>query len=307
MGRRQASAIRRRSNLAGLIAVTVVAVAGGLLAMPASDSGQRDVSRDGPTPAEREASVVPRAPRNAARSRRLVWSDEFNAPAGTLPERANWSFQEGGQWGGGRELQCYTNRPENASHDGRGKLVITVRREDYPCFSNPAKYTSARIRSRGKREFRFGYIEARIKVPRGRGIWPAFWTVGNIDAWPEEGEFGVMEARGSQPAAVYQTVHGPTPTGDHWQQGDKTVGPVWSRGFHKYGVLWAPRKVTFYVDGRVTSVRSAEDIPAGAVWPFQSFPNYLILNVAVGGWAGSPGRATRFPAAMWIDYVRVYQ
>ena len=276
--------------------------------MPASDSGQGDVSRGGPRPAERDASVVPRTPRNPAHSRRLIWSDEFNARAGTLPKSANWSFQQGGKWGGGRELQCYTDRPENAEHNGRGSLVITVRREPYPCFDNPAtQYTSARIRSRDKREFRFGYIEARIKVPSGRGIWPAFWTVGNIGVWPEEGEFGVMEARGSEPAAVYQTVHGPTPSGDHWQQRDRTIGTRWSGGFHKYGVLWEPRKVTFYVDGRATSVRTAEDIPPGAVWPFQSFPNYLILNVAVGGWAGSPDRTTRFPEAMSIDYVRVYQ
>ena len=294
--------------MARLLTATALVVVGAIVVTPAPNSGQRDISRAGPRPAQREAGVGQSAPRTPERNRRLVWSDEFDAPAGTLPKSANWSFQQGGLWGGGKELQCYTDRPENAAHDGRGRLVITARRESYPCFDNPDnQYTSARIRSRDKREFRFGYIEARIKIPSGRGVWPAFWTVGNIDAWPEEGEFGIMEARGYQPQAVYQTLHGPTLTGDPWQQSHETTGPLWGRRFHRYGVLWGPRKVTFYVDGRPTSVRSASEIPADAVWPFQSFPHYLILNVAIGGWAGSPDRTTRFPRAMLIDYVRVYQ
>jgi beta-glucanase (GH16 family) len=294
--------------VAWLLAATGVAIAGTMVVLPAPESVRRDVSRAERSPVQREARVVAPPSRSPTRSRRLVWSDEFNAPAETLPNPANWSFQQGGQWGRGRELQCYTDRPANAAHDGRGSLVITVRREPYPCFDNPhSRYTSARIRSQDKREFEFGYIEARIKLPGGRGIWPAFWTVGNIGAWPEEGEFGIMEARGSEPAALYQTVHGPTPTGGHWQQGDRTGGPVWSRRFHRYGLLWEPRKVTFYIDGRVTSVRRAAKVPAGAVWPFHSFPHYLIFNVAVGGWAGSPAGAMRFPRAMRIDYVRVYQ
>jgi beta-glucanase (GH16 family) len=300
--------VRRASEAAGLLAATAVAVTGAALALPAFDSGPNDATRGGGKLAQRESSVVPSAPPTPERSRKLVWSDEFNAPAGTLPKRANWSFQQGGQWGGGRELQCYTDRRENAAHDGQGILVITVRRERYPCFDNPhSGYTSARIRSRDKREFQFGYIEARIKIPRGSGLWPAFWTVGNIGVWPDEGEFGIMEAVGSRPAALYQAVHGATLTGGHWQQREVTTGPPWSKRFHRYGVLWEPRKVTFYVDGRITSVRTAADIPAGAVWPFNSFAHYLILNVAVGGWARSPGRTARFPQAMLVDYVRVYQ
>jgi beta-glucanase (GH16 family) len=300
--------MRRRSGAARLLAATAVAVGCATVVLPAFDLDSRDSTRGGSRSAQREASAVPSPPPSPVHARRLVWSDEFNAPAGTLPKRANWSFQQGGQWGGGRELQCYTDRPANATHDGRGSFVITVRREPYACFDNPdSQYTSARIRSADKREFRFGYIEARIKVPSGRGIWPAFWTVGNIGVWPDEGEFGIMEAAGSRPAALYQAVHGATLTGDHWQQRQVTTGPVWSKHFHRYGVLWEPRKITFYVDGRATRVLSAAEIPAGAVWPFSSFAHYLILNVAVGGWAGSPGSGTTFPQAMRIDYVRVYQ
>jgi beta-glucanase (GH16 family) len=300
---------RRRRGVALMVAVAVaMGVTVVLTALVIADPA--GLSQGGPDPQPIEGTAPSsRPPAAPASELKLVWSDEFNARAGTLPKRANWSFQQGGKWGEGRELQCYTKRASNAAHDGRGNLVITARKERYACFDNPYnRYTSARIRSKGKREFQFGYIEARIKIPTGKGIWPAFWTLGNIGVWPEEGEVGIMETIGSRPTTHYHTLHGATQAGAHWQLRHANTGPVWSKRFHTYGMLWEAGKFTFYVDGRATWVQRTSDLPSGAAWPFDSFPHYLIFNVAVGGsWPGSPSKKTRFPQAMRIDYVRVYQ
>jgi beta-glucanase (GH16 family) len=137
----------------------------------------------------------------------LVWSDEFDGAAGTLPDAANWRFDVGTGWGNA-QLEFDTDRASNASMDGSGHLAITARQESF----NGSAYTSARITTQGKREFQYGRVTARIKLPVGQGIWPAFWLLGSQHhevGWPQSGEIDVMEYRGQEPRVVLGSVHGP--------------------------------------------------------------------------------------------------
>jgi beta-glucanase (GH16 family) len=249
---------------------------------------------------------------SASDTPRLVWSDEFGGPAGTRPDPANWSFDTGGRWGHGRELQCYTRRPENARQDGRGNLRIVARNERYDCGGTTTDYTSARIHSNNKREFQYGVIKARMKVPPGQGIWPAFWTLG-FDAellpWPQEGEIDIVEVIGRQPTVAQHHVHGATESGAHWQLARSKVGPAWHQDFHVYGIRWSPGRIAFRVDGVTHGTIALTDLQAGWAWPFDK-PHFLLFNLAVGGpgsWPGEPDAATPFPAPLVVDWVRVYQ
>jgi len=243
---------------------------------------------------------------------RLVWSDEFGGPAGTRPNPDHWSFVTGGQWGQGRELQCYTTRARNASHDGRGKLRIVARRERYACGDGTNDYTSARIHTGGKRTFKYGVIKARMKVPSGQGLWPAFWTLG-FDAesrpWPHEGEIDILEVIGREPNVAQHHLHGATVSGGHWQIARSRAGPAWHDDFHVYVVRWSEGRIEFRVDGITHGVVRRTDLPADWVWPFDK-PHFLLLNLAIGGpdsWPGAPDAGTRFPASLLVDWVRVYQ
>lgn len=237
-----------------------------------------------------------------------VWADEFDGPAGAPPDPASWAFDVGtgaGGWGNG-ELQYY--RPENAALDGEGHLVITARQED---FAGSA-FTSARLRTKGLREFTYGRFEARIKVPRGQGVWPAFWLLGaNIDevAWPGCGEIDVLEVRGQEPDRAIGSLHGPG------YSGGGAVSDVFVRpggvgfddDFHVFAIEWDERYVAWEVDGETYQVVTAAQLPDGASWVFDH-DFFLLLNVAVGGnFVGPPDASTMFPQTMVIDHVRVAQ
>ena len=239
----------------------------------------------------------------------LAWHEEFNGRRGARPDQRKWSFETGYGWGD-RELQSYTSRPRNASLDGRGHLVITARRERYTGLDQrPANYTSARINSRAKFEFAYGRVEARIRVPRGRGLLPAFWALGrNLDAvgWPAAGEIDVMEVFGGDPFTAHGTLHGPRAGHERYSVGAtrRTSAPL-SDGFHVYGVSWRPGRIAFRLDGDVYAVRTPSDLPSGSSWRFDR-PFFLLLNVAVGPrWLGAPDETTPWPARMLVDWVRV--
>ena len=241
----------------------------------------------------------------------LVWADEFNGPRGRLPDPRKWTLETGYGWGD-RELQSYTGRPANVSLDGKGRLVVTARPERYTGpDGHAARYTSARINSRARFEFAYGRVEARIRVPRGRGLLPAFWALGsNLDrvGWPASGEIDVMEVNGSEPFKLHGSLHGP-------RRGHKsyvldatrpTPGPLAS-GFHAYGISWSPGRIVFRLDGEVYAVRTRFDLPAGSRWTFEH-PFFLLLNVAVGPrWLGPPDATTPWPARMLVDWVRVWR
>ena len=252
----------------------------------------------------------------------LVWKDEFSGPAGTPPDPSKWSMElgDGGLngiagWGNG-EMEYYTRDPENASTDGLGNLVITARQVDTAttellCWYGPCEYTSARLLSSQKAEFAYGRIEARLRLPYGQGIWPAWWSLGNdigTAGWPTCGEMDIMENIGSEPATVYGTIHGPGYSGGAGIGGSYVLpSGALSDEFHVYAIEWTPEQIRWFIDSTNFFTATVADIPAGSEWVYDH-PFFLLLNVAVGGnWPGYPDATTIFPQTLHIDYVRVYQ
>lgn len=257
--------------------------------------------------AGREHRYVP-----AAAVSRLIWSDEFDGPAGAPPDPGKWNAEVGGDGWGNEELEYYTARADNVALNGHGQLAITARHESYTGADGLTReYTSARLQTKGLFATKYGRIEARIKLPSGRGLWPAFWALGsNIEdvGWPACGEIDVMESLGNEPFLLYGSVHGPA-TGE--QQGYRLTAfersPVsLASSYHIYGVQWSASAIVFTFDGVPYSTRTPASLSAGAQWVFDK-PFFLVLNLAVGGtWPGAPDSSTLFPATMLIDWVRVY-
>lgn len=226
---------------------------------------------------------------------KLVWSDEFE---GTALSTTTWNFDIGGEGWGNNEQQYYTDR--NATVEN-GHLVITAKKEQ----TGSNLYTSSRITSKGKKEFRFGKIEARLKIPTGLGVWPAFWMLGaNIDAvhWPDCGEIDIMEHINTD-SIFYGTLHW---TGNNGLQssGNSTIAE--QDDFHVFAIEWDAAAIRWYLDNKkyhevsiLNSINKTEE--------FQQ-PFYFLLNVAIGGnWPGQTIDESRLPAKMEVDYVRVYQ
>jgi beta-glucanase (GH16 family) len=237
----------------------------------------------------------------------LVAADEFDGPAGTSPDPAFWGFDLGGNGFGNGESQYYTDRPSNAALDGDGNLVITARREPF----GGRAYTSARLTSRGKQELTHGRVEARLRLPRGQGLWPAFWLLGATvgqEGWPSCGEIDIMEERGQQPSLVFGSLHGPGYAGGAALVGEmKASGDSFADGMHLYAVEWEPGLVRWSVDGAVYHEARATRLPGGARWVFDDHPFFINLNLSVGGhFGGEPDASTDFPQELRADYVRVY-
>lgn len=241
----------------------------------------------------------------------LVWSDDFDGPAGTAPDPAYWEFDVGGSGWGNGELQFYTSRPENASLDGQGHLAITARQEAY----QGRAFTSARINTRGRFEQGPGRWEARMKLPSGVGIWPAFWLLGAsypTAGWPACGEIDVMEMRGQSPSVVNGTLHATGFSGGNALTAQYVCQPgpaacPFDADFHVYGVDVEANRIRFWVDGAVYHEIRQDLRPLGSSWPFDA-PFFAILNVAVGGsYVGAPDGRTVFPQTMLVDYVRYYR
>jgi beta-glucanase (GH16 family) len=252
----------------------------------------------------------------------LAWSDEFDDPAGTVPDPSKWSHEIGDGalndipgWGNG-ELEFYTDSPDNAATDGLGNLVITARAVDTTttellCWYGPCEYTSARLLTSQRAEFAYGRIEARLRVPYGNGLWPAFWSLGNdIDEvdWPTCGEIDIMENIGVEPSIVHGTIHGPGYSGGNGIGGsyELPAGNL-SDDFHDFAIEWTPGQIRWFIDDTNYFTVRLADIPGGTEWVYDH-AFFLLLNVAVGGnWPGYPDGTTVFPQTMHIDYVRVYQ
>lgn len=236
-----------------------------------------------------------------------IWADEFDGAAGSFPDRSIWTAELGGGGWGNEEQQTYTDSPDNVALDGDGHLVITAR------ATGPAEkpqWTSARITTFGKRTATRARFEVRALVPSGTGLWPAAWTLGqNIQqvGWPSCGEIDLIESVGDATRAL-QTVHGARADGAHWEQSVVTaVDDPLSDAFHTYSAEWTADGVTFAVDGQVTGSVHQADLAEGATWPFTG-PQYVLLNVAVGGrLPGPPDASTPRTASMVVDWVRVYE
>jgi beta-glucanase (GH16 family) len=244
----------------------------------------------------------------------LSWSDEFNQQDGTAPDSSKWSFAEGvgnNGWGN-NELEYYTKRPSNVVVQN-GTLVITARRETYTDSTGITRnFTSARLRTQELFSQAYGRFEARIRIPAGRGLWPAFWLLGdNIKSvgWPSCGEIDIMENIGKELSTVHGTIHGPGYSAAKGISSAYVIpdGRRFADDFHVFAVEWEPKTIRFYVDSDLYATRTPEDLPTGAQWVYEH-PFFILLNLAVGGnWPGPPDATTSFPASMLVDYVRVYQ
>jgi beta-glucanase (GH16 family) len=229
---------------------------------------------------------------------RLVWQDEFDGTS----LGPSWVPETGGDGWGNNELEYY--RAENARVEG-GNLVIEARRERY----QSRDYTSARLKTQGRASWRYGRITARARVPRGQGIWPAFWAMGeNLPqvGWPTAGEIDIFEVIGREPRRVYGTVHGPGYSGAGGIGGwyDLPGGDV-ADAFHVFAIEWEATAIRWYVDDVLFKTVTPADVPGRWVFDHEFF---IILNVAVGGnWPGNPDATTVFPQSMYVDYVRVYE
>jgi beta-glucanase (GH16 family) len=242
----------------------------------------------------------------------LSWSDEFEGAAGAGVDRSKWTFDVGGDGWGNQELETYTDRTRNASLDGKGHLVILADREQYTGLDGKARdYTSARLKSQGLFSQAYGRFEARMKIPFGQGLWPAFWMLGaDIESvgWPASGEIDVMENVGFEPSIVHGTFHGPGYSGETGPSAPYSLpsGARFADDFHVYAVEWEPTAVRWYVDDALYETRTPADLPPGTKWVFDH-PFFVLVNVAVGGaWPRSPDATTVFPQRMLVDYVRVY-
>jgi beta-glucanase (GH16 family) len=241
----------------------------------------------------------------------LTWSDEFDGAAGSGLDGTKWVADTGGKGWGNEEREYYTLGTENASLDGAGQLVITARAEPnstHACWYGTCRYTSARLKTSGRFAQTYGRFEARLRLPRGQGLWPAFWMLGaDIDAvgWPKSGEIDVMEYIGREPGVAHGTLHGPGYSGGGGITRSTTLENP--DDFHVFAVEWTPGQVRWLVDDREYHRVTPANLPAGASWVFDhSF--FVLLNVAVGGkWPGDPDATTTFPQQMVVDYVRVYR
>ncbi len=249
----------------------------------------------------------------------LVWSDEFDVAAGSRVDGGKWSFDVGdgcsaGNCGwGNHEKEVYTDAPENVSMNGQGRLAITARVSPgrLNCYDSACRYTSSRIKTRGRMEQKYGRIEARIRLPQGQGLWPAFWMLGNnlpSTPWPDCGEIDIMEYRGSNAAAVSSAMHGPGYSGKTpFVHGYSLPGRSFSEDFHVFAIEWEPEQVRFYVDNSLHFTVTKEAVQPHGAWVFDH-PFFVLLNLAVGGeFDGDPASDAIFPATMLIDYVRVYE
>jgi beta-glucanase (GH16 family) len=241
----------------------------------------------------------------------LVWSDEFDGPNGSGVDASKWIAETGGNGWGNKELEYYTSRTGNA-YIVDGNLAIKAERGKYTGPDGVTRdFTSARLKTQGKFSQAFGRFEARIKVPRGQGMWPAFWMLGDdIDkvGWPACGEIDIMENIGKRPASVYGSIHGPGFIGSvGLGERYRLRGQKFADDFHLFAVEWEPDMIRFYVDDHLYSTRRRTDLKPGWKWPFDH-PFFLLLNLAVGGdWPGNPDATTVFPQTMLVDYVRVYR
>ncbi len=243
---------------------------------------------------------------------KLAWSEEFKQQPGSKPDPARWNYDLGGHGWGNNELQNYVDDAAHAqvvadrgAGDGRALRIRAT-------SDGNGKYTSARLHTNGKATAHYGYIEARLKLPYGQGIWPAFWMLGEDIGkvgWPACGEIDVMEHIGRDTNTVFGSLHGPGYSAGNALHASYKLpgGKAFKDGYHTFGVLWKKDAITFSVDGKPYRTRTPADLPEGTKWVFDK-PHFFIVNLAVGGhWPGKPDATTVFPQDYLVDYIRVYR
>ena len=235
---------------------------------------------------------------------KIVLDENFDIDGAPDPNLGSYEIGTGFNGWGHNELPYYTDRRENVEVRN-GILMITARRESF----EGSAYTSARLITKGKFEQRYGRFEARMRLPYGQGMWPAFWMLGgdiDINPWPGAGEIDIMEYRGQEPTVVLGSVHGPGySAGNAITKRYELTNDRFDTGFHVFGIEWGPDYINYYVDDVLYNQITPDDVTGD--WVFDK-PFYILINLAVGGnFVGSPNSETVFPQTMLVDYVRVYE
>lgn len=242
-------------------------------------------------------------------AKKYLWQVEFNGKKGEAPSSKWFKYNVGGNGWGNSEEQYYTSSRKNSATDGKGKMVFTASRITYEKLSDdkyfPNKFTSARLYTKGKVSFKYGRMEARIKLPAGVGTWPAFWMLGtdsSTNIWPDCGEIDIMEAKGSLPNTTFGTVHGPEYFGGGGISGGTTLQTPLSEGYHVYAINWKPNSIEWYIDDVLYHSITKDQI-APREWVFnKSF--FLILNLAMGGLFTGDIDPELQEAKMYVDWIR---
>ncbi|MEY4494459.1 MAG: hypothetical protein RL570_574 [Actinomycetota bacterium] len=245
--------------------------------------------------------------------KKLLWSQEFNDAAGTAPSSKYFNYDLGGGGWGNKELQWYSE--DAVQTNGKGQLEISATKippvadDELPfnCFGD-CQYFSGRIKTQGKVRFKYGRIEARIKLPSGEGVWPAFWLLGsNIVAksWPACGEIDVIELRGREPNRAIASAHGPGYSGAASKSGVRSLPVSLSDDYHVYSIDWTANKISWYLDGKLYHTLTNKSVKAGSYVFNQDF--FIILNLAMGGdFDGGRLDSSIEKATMAVDYIRYY-
>jgi beta-glucanase (GH16 family) len=259
---------------------------------------------------------VTTSPKQATVSKKLLWKQEFTGKSGAKPNSKIFSYDMGGGGWGNNEHQAYTDH--NATLTGTGQLALKLKRIPYnpddlnetcpiDTVGNACEFESARIQTKGKLNFKYGRLEARIKVPVGDGTWPAFWLLGSdisSNAWPNCGEVDIMETKGSEPYTVHGTAHGPGYSGGDGIVNTKTLSSRLGSGYHIYALDWTYNKMVWSVDGKVYHTVTPS-VVGNHSYVFNK-PMFMILNVAAGGWFAGDIDPDLNSAQMNIDYIRYY-
>ncbi|MFN9506066.1 MAG: family 16 glycosylhydrolase [Rubrivivax sp.] len=256
-----------------------------------------------PAPAPPPPAPAPQGPAPAGYT--LVWADEFDIPG--LPDASRWGYDTErnrlGWWNNERQYYAAARFENSVVEDGR--LRNTARRESLatlPDWGGQA-YSSARLITRGKAAWTYGFFEIRAKMPCGTGTWPAIWMLGTGGVWPDDGEIDILEHVGRNPGEILGTVHTPITGGSG--NGSRTALATACTQFHEYQLHWTADEISIAVDGRVYH-RYMNPRSGRAAWPFDA-PQYLLLNIAVGGTLGGAVDDSIFPRTMEIEHVRVWQ
>ena len=235
---------------------------------------------------------------------KLVWSDEFNYSG--LPDSTKWSYDVGCHGWGNNELQCYTEKRSENARVENGKLIIEARKENY----DKKEYTSARLISKSKGDWKYGRMEIKAKIPKGVGTWPAIWMLASTTPlrWPDDGEIDIMEHVGFDQGKIHASIH--CKKYNHIIGTQKTAVaeiPDCSDSFHIYSLDWTPDTIKILADNKVY-FKFANEHTDSKAWPFDK-PFHLLLNIAIGGnWGGQKGiDDSIFPVRMEVDYVRIYK
>ena len=296
--------------LLALVLVQLQACGGGdaspsALSSPPAVAAPPTAPGPGPAPAPAPDPGAPANPAAVPANYRLAWSDEFDIDG--LPDPARWAYDtERNRLGWyNNELQYYAAaRFENSVVAG-GRLRITARRESLGSFADwgGQRYSSARLLTRGKAAWTYGFFQVRARLPCGRGTWPAIWMLGSGGVWPDNGEIDIMEQVGSNPSRILGTVHTPLTGGSG--DGSSIQLADACTAFHDYQLHWTASEIAIGVDG-VVYHRYRNPGSGRPAWPFNA-PQYLLLNIAIGGSLGGAVDDGIFPVTMEIDHVRVWQ